>query len=29
VGQNAANAGLKPNEPTTMTCCTVDRHKRE
>lgn len=26
VGQNAANAGLKPGEPTTMKSCTVDRH---
>lgn len=25
VGQNAANAGLKPNEPTTIPSCKVDR----
>jgi len=27
VGQNAANAGLRPNEPTRMSCCIVDRPK--
>ncbi|MFZ3343067.1 MAG: hypothetical protein WA213_19455 [Terriglobales bacterium] len=25
VGQNAADAGLKPGEPTKMTSCTTDR----
>jgi RHS repeat-associated protein len=26
VGQNAAKAGLKPGESTTMSCCSIDRH---
>ena len=25
VGQNAANAGLEPGKPTTMTSCTLER----